>query len=130
MKIVDRKTFLAMPAGAVFQKYEANGFDFGPLSIKGDSLLPNDFFYEEMRCSPGTEEHPLTGDWIDALQRACAHGEDVRIELGTYGRDACFDAAQLFAVWDEGDVRRLIVELEKAITLVRLAGAIGSEPRR
>ncbi len=45
MKIVNRKTFLSLPKGILFSKFEPDVFR--EVEIKGGSL-PNDYFYQDI----------------------------------------------------------------------------------
>ena len=109
MKIVDRKTFIAMPPGTVFSKYEP--CVFGDLLIKGDSL-PNDFCYQQIAdaidCSG-------SGDYEDKLFLSQETGSSLEMDFDCQGRDGCFDEGQLFAVWERGDVKALILRFQQAV---------------
>lgn len=110
MRIVDRDTFLALPNGTVFAKYEP--VVFGPLAVKRESLRGVDFFYSSI-----TDEVDA-GDPFELLER-CDHsqktGENVVMDFNTWGRDGCFNADQLFAVWDCEDVEGLIECLTQSL---------------
>lgn len=112
MKIVDRATFMALPAGTVYQKYEP--CVFGPISIKGETCGTD--FYEvcgidqpDFDGSEGSEDH---FDIIQAIER----GEpSPALRFHTICRDGLFDMGQLFAVWEPDDVRGLIARFEEAL---------------
>lgn len=108
MKIIDRKTFLAMPEGTLFAKYEP--CNFGDLQIKGDSLH-NDFFTQELS---GAIEHNNGMDFSDKLFDAAANGTSLPVDLQCQGRDGLFDDDQLFAVWEAKDVEQLIERIQQA----------------
>lgn len=115
MKIVDRWTFLAMPAGTVFQKYVPCCFE--GLAIKGDSLGFNDFvalWVTESIESTGE------GDYGDQLQLAEETGSSVSPNFNGWGRDGCFDDEQLFAVWEAEDINKLISVLQESLTSAAL----------
>jgi len=116
MRIVDRATFLALPAGTLFAKYET--CMFGPLAIKGESLSP---------CgSPVDFDYATIGDAIeyadiceytallDTLQ-ASNGATSVPMDFETEVRDGLFTVDQLFAVWDRDDVDALIDRLFSAL---------------
>jgi len=113
MKIVDRKTFLAMPAGVVYSKYEP--CCFGPLEIKGDSCGDIDFFSQQIadsvKCG-GSDE------FADILFDAAETGASFALDFEIEGRDGCFDAGQLFAVWESEDVSALVARLQKLMSNV------------
>jgi hypothetical protein len=108
VKIVDRKAFLAMPAGTVFAKYEPHML--GEVQIKGDTVRGIDFFCVDLT----SVEADHGGEWLEQIERAGA-GEDVPLDYDTESRDGLFDADQLFAVWSLDDVRALICRLERTL---------------
>lgn len=116
MRIVDRATFLAMPAGTVYAKYEPYLFDH--LAIKGDTWphgndpIRSDFLYQSVTHSFDRAD---STDFGDVLDRATAGGT-VPMDFDTTARDGLFDEEQLFAVWDRHDVEALITRLRKALT--------------
>lgn len=112
MKIVDRATFLAMPSGTVFAKYEP--CFFGELSIKGDNSGANDW-YDLQLNGPWFEGVTGGETYIDRLieiQDGKPSGELDYAE----GRDALFDDGQLLAVWEKGDVAEVIRLLSDALS--------------
>ncbi len=114
MRIVDRKTFLALPAGTVFAKMALpQVYDIGALCIKGEERGPNDFWV----LDPG---HWWTGcgdsgDWFDGIDAMVA-GSEFEIDIETVVADGLFDAEQLFLVLSREDVRALIGRFEQALT--------------
>ena len=129
MKIVDRKTFLAMPEGTVYckiqfrdptskeQAYSKDGwdssFDIENPSIKGETCSSsNDFF----TCGIG-ELQAKEGDPIDVLQDICEHpGKEVPFEMVS-GRDGLYDDTHVyFAIYSRDEVQEMIDELQKALT--------------
>ncbi len=111
MKIVDRTAFMAMPAGTVFAKYKPCYFE--ELSIKEDST-ESDFYVQDlipMFVSNGGSE-----DWFDTLQAAEDGTPTPPLDYNLIGRDGCFDADQLFAVFERHDVEALIARLNVALT--------------
>lgn len=106
MKVVDRKTFLTLPAGTVFCR--GGKWHFGELSVKGDSLS-NDWSY----WSPGWID---VDDWGDAIPKF-----EEMLETGSShpgntaeGRDGRFDDADLFLVFEKADLEFLISRLQNA----------------
>lgn len=110
MRIVDRDTFLAMPAGTVFAKFSP--MVFGDLQIKAGNCGQLDFFYtsivEAVATSQGT-------DMFDCLRQSMANGQDLPMDFATLSRDGEFDPSQLFAVWSADDVRGLIARLAQTL---------------
>lgn len=111
MKIVDRKTFLAMPAGTVFSKYEP--CFFGELCIKGESLHTNDFLEQQIADSI---ECSGSQDFSDKLNDAAEFGGSLAMDFNCQGRDGCFEGDKvMFAVWERQDVCGLISRLRRAL---------------
>jgi hypothetical protein len=109
MKIVNRKTFLGAPVGTVFTKYQP--CFFGDMRIK-DSSLKNDFCYQEIIGSIDADDPQ---ELMDKLHASEAQGKSVDIDLDCLSRDGYFDDDQLFAVWERGDVEKLIQRLQKCL---------------
>ncbi len=111
MKIVNRKTFLAMPPGTVYAKYVPCVFE--ELCIKGDTLPNgNDWFYQSIADSiksSGSDE------WAHLLDESEADGRELEMDFATEGRDGCFEDDQLFAIWSKADVAQLIGRLNECL---------------
>lgn len=109
MKIVNRETFLKMPPETLFSKYQPCVFE--DLCIKGDSLR-EDFCYQSI-----TDAIVCDGSdsFTDNLSRAEITGESLQMDFECQGRDGCFDSEQLFAVWEEADVKALISRLQRTV---------------
>ncbi len=114
MRIVNRTTFLSLPAGTLFSKYQPHCFD--DLCIKGDTL-GSDFYVQQINDAVDCHDSSEFGDILDTSERT---GESFALDLECESRDGMFDEEQLFAVWDESDVRNLIERLNKAITQTAL----------
>lgn len=110
MKIVNRETFLSLPAGTVFSKYSP--CIFGDLCIKGDTLDHcDDFLYQGI---VDEIEAGGMGEFSMRLESATQHGTELAMNFDQMGRDGCFDADQLFAVWSAVDVMKLVKRLLQA----------------
>ena len=112
MRIVDRATFLAMPAGTVYAKFEP--MIFGDIAIKGESIGDIDFRYSELGNpwfvgDNGSDTHFT---FLEEIQEGAA----MVIDYSTDFRDGLFDADQLFAVWERADVEALIARLQETLT--------------
>lgn len=111
MKIVDRKTFLVLPAGTLFAKFSA--CCFGELQIKGETIpKAGDFFYQD---TASTWEKGCTGSDVWAHRRMDAAGPEMELDFEIQARDGCFDEAQLFSVWSSADVVAFILRLKTAL---------------
>jgi len=112
MRIVDRKTFLAMPAGVVFSKYAPCVFDLW--CLKGDTLAGGgDFFYSEL-VGVWSETAVDSSAWMSELERMAA-GESIKVAALVEMRDGCFDAGQLFAVLELAELDFLRSRVSEAI---------------
>jgi hypothetical protein len=116
MKIVDRKTFLALPAGVVYAKCAPWVFD--GLCIKGDTIYANvnneaiDFFYFGIGAD-SIAAHD-SGEWGELLDASLETGRELAMSFDIQGRDGCFEDDQLFAVFSEQDVKLLIERLSRS----------------
>lgn len=110
MRILNRKQFLAMPAGTLFAKYEPCVFD--ALEIKGDTLPSNDYCYQQI---VGAIKCDSSNEWLDQLEDARNEGKSLEMDFECEGRDGCFDEHQLFAVFEGKDVAALIQRLTHCI---------------
>lgn len=111
MLIVDRKTFMAMPAGTVFAKYEP--CVFGDLSIKEDTIGDIDFCVQEI--IPWFTNTVDFSTWADALEAAANGVPSPPLDYDICGRDGMFEVDQLFAVFERHDVEALIARLTKSL---------------
>lgn len=118
MKIVDRKTFLAMPEETVFAKYATLG-NIGEVCIKGGTWK-NDFWYQPLANSADVND---TGEFIDTMC-AAENGTPFKLDLDCQSRDGLFDADQRFVVWEPEDVKQLVERLQRCVADSANAGEI------
>lgn len=104
MKIVDLKTFRALPEGTIAAKYEP--CVFGDLFVKGETWEV-DFILAYLTNEIDASS---SDDMMDKMDRAEA-GEAVPMSFEEYMRDGLFEDGQLFAVWEKADVEGLIAKL-------------------
>lgn len=105
MKIIDRKTFLAMPAYTLFSKWKP--CSFGPLEIKGETW-GEDYLTQQIADAVECSD---SGDFFDKCCAAAETGESLAMDLDCPGRDGCFDLDQKFAVWEREDILALLENL-------------------
>lgn len=113
MKIVNRNTFLSMPEGTVYSKYEP--IFFGPLCIKGETIHregAGDFWYQNIADAIDSDNQAEMELLMDSAER---NGSSVPLYLHSEFRDGLYDEHQLFAVWEPNDVTALIVRLQEAM---------------
>ena len=104
MRIVNLDTFLDMPGEVLFAKFGRSYFE--ELEIKSGNSGDVDFVTQQVlqvACSS-------SGEMYGILDEAEA-GKPFSLDLDYAGRDGCFDRDQLFAVYEEGDLRQLIERL-------------------
>lgn len=114
MKIVDRKTFLAMPAGTVYAKWGKAGeypkdqdLTYDEVAVKGDTVANVDWV--EMPLLAWPEDCGDSGAWADAMHAAINGKPTAPLDIGDGGsRDGLFDDDQLFAVFERVEVERLV----------------------
>lgn len=122
MKIVDRKTFLALPPNTVYAKYEP--CVFGDLHIKGESWVsphPGDWW--EVSLADAIDFHD-SGQFCEDLERARETGCSLRMDFECETRDGLYDEHQLFAVFEPQDVAALIARLQKCVPITHPVDAL------
>lgn len=112
MKIVDRQTFLGLPAGTIYAKVVTGAYDFGPLEIKGDTVAGVDFYSQRLVGDfKGTAD---TGEWADVFA-SLLQGSEAQPDFDIESRDGLFDQDQQFAVYSQEDATRLVERLQRAV---------------
>lgn len=107
MKIVDRKTFLGLPAGVLYSKYES--FVFDELEIKGESIGSDDFYTQRIAGAVKCDD---SNEFINLLDGAQLNGTSFSLDLNCEDRDGMFDQDQLFAVWEADEIADLISRIK------------------
>lgn len=102
MKIVNLEQFRKYPSGTLYSKYEPCVFN--GLMIKCDTLL-HDFVYQDLI---GNVKAHDSGEYANKLESALETGESLELDFDFAGRDGLFEDDQLFAVYEENDVKQLI----------------------
>lgn len=108
MRIITRDEFIPLPRGTVFSLYQSLG-NIGPPKVKeckGD-WVP-DFCYSDLTDSI---EYQNTDEFVKKMIEYEKSGETFRLDLTTISRDGLYDADQLFAVYDEEDIKALAIRL-------------------
>lgn len=112
MRIVDRKTFLALPAGTVYAKYETGVLD-SP-DIKDETVgFGVDWYFQPL--TPDFEGVTDSLGHHNALLAMQAGAPSPPVDYDVTSRDGYFDQDQLFAVWDRPDLEALIARLQRAL---------------
>jgi hypothetical protein len=118
MKIINRKTFLAMPEGILFSRYQAQGFSFGELCIKAETFshgVVGDFYFQRIASSIRFDN---SDEFFSIVADAHISGNSIPMDFDCQDRDGLFEDGQLFAVWEERDVRMLIDRLMRTLPKV------------
>lgn len=114
MRIVDRATFLAMPAGTLYQKFKP--MYGGELAIKEETLswdgAGRDWYEVSLNLPIASND---SEDWANKMEAAHTQGASLKLDVETMCRDGYFDDDQLFAVWERDDVEALVTRLQKAL---------------
>lgn len=118
MRIVDRKTFLGMPAGTIFAKYTPHVF--GDVRIK-EETIGEDFVVQDL--TPRWEGCDRDMDYFDVMAAMVRGEPSPPVDYDFAGRDGLFDKDQLFAVWEPQDAEALIARLQQALATSRAAAA-------
>jgi len=111
MKIVDLPTFLAMPEGALYAKYEP--CSFGELAIKSDTVASVTWYYQDLLpWFEGASDSDAYFDILDAIE----NGEpSPPLDFDTTTKDGLYETGQRFAVFERRDVEALIARLRRAL---------------
>lgn len=113
MRIVDRKTFLALPAGTLFVKFPAQPIEGqGGVQIKaetvGDDFVSQDLLPWFEGCEDSTK-------WAEIYAGMTKGNASPPVDYNFTERDGLFDSSQLFMVWNIDDAERLVARLHKAL---------------
>jgi hypothetical protein len=121
MKIVDRKTFLAMAEGIIFSRYLAQGFSylapgfpFGELCIKAETFshgVVGDFYFRRIASSIKFDNWD---EYFSIMADAYISGNSIPMDFDCQDRDGFFGDGQLFAIWEEPDIRAFTERLRQA----------------
>ena len=120
MRVVDRKAFLALPAGTIYCKGVPWAFD--SICIKDDSL-GNDWIY----LNPAWASAHDSGEAMDLLEKSLETGSSFACE-DAYGRDGCFDDKEVFLIFEEADLKALRSHIDHALSLVAPAERTNKTP--
>jgi hypothetical protein len=110
MKLVNRGTFLRLPIGTIYSKFEP--CIAGAPQLKDETILNSeetrgiDWFYQDL-VEPNLMENMI--DLISSTGRA---------DLDDAGqRDGCFDEDEFYLIWQPKDLQQLIANLQAAIPI-------------
>lgn len=110
MKIVDLATFLALPPGTLYAKYQP--CVFGELAIKEESMPPTWWLQDLVPWFEGASD---SGAYFDILDTIDAGQPSPPMDFDCTVKDGLYDKEQRFAVFDRPDVEALISRLQRAL---------------
>jgi hypothetical protein len=116
MKIVDRKTFLALPDGTVFRRF-LEGTIQETLEVKGNTTreMTDDFAgdFNTMEVGGRIEmEDPSKSEHV-AAEKAAETGASLPIMFDGWGRDGGYDEEEWYAVYEVQEMAAMIAMLTK-----------------
>lgn len=117
MRIVDRKTFLSLPAGTVYAKWGSEAGDpselfYGEVSVKGETVHED---WVDIPFLSWPEDCSDSMQWADAMEAARNGTPTAPLDIGQGGRDGLFDRKQMFAVYEREEVVRLLALLTSCL---------------
>ncbi|WP_342242624.1 hypothetical protein [Ensifer sp. OTU672] len=113
MRIVDRKTFLTLPAGTFFVKFPAQPIENrGGVQIKG-ATVGDDFVAQD--CLPWFEGCEDSTQWATIYAGMTKGEASPPVDYDVPELDGLLDQDQLFMVWDIDDSERLVGRFQKAL---------------
>ena len=99
MRIVDRKAFLAMPAGTVYATFSDRCRD-GDICIKQDLCGDNDWFYTSFSLGDTLDVEDSDG-LHSAIDAMADKGISVSASFEFVVRDGCFEDDILFIIYEK-----------------------------
>jgi hypothetical protein len=114
MKIVDRATFLAMPAGVAYVKVPERWAPSGGLSFKEDTCRDHEGrAFDWWSLDPAWVDGNDCGECTDRLDEMIDHGASYPMQVAV-GRDGLFDEGDMFMVFEADDLDKLAEAIQKA----------------
>ena len=131
MRIVDRKTFLALPAGTVYAKWGDAGkypkdadLTYQEVAVKGMTVSGVDWVEQPLLACP--EDCNNSDEWSEAMVAAINGTPTAPLRIGDDGgRDGLFDEHQLFAVFERIEVERLVALFQGSLATAYADAALG-----
>lgn len=111
MRILNLEQFMAIEGECVFAKYRPHACE--ALAIKVPWSSTTDFLFQDLD-PVGALNSDGSGDCFDKLTAMVEDSDlDGSIDLQQYQRDGMYDKEQLFIVFSDADVEKLIERLQK-----------------
>jgi hypothetical protein len=104
MKIVNRETFLKLPAGTIYLEYSRH--NFGELCVKEDTYVDsNDFTFRIIAAEVNAQN---LSEELAMFERALEKNESICLDFNCTMRDGKYEEKQLYAIYEEQDIDKLI----------------------
>lgn len=110
MKVVNLKAFLALPKGTIFTKAPLGCHE---LLIKGENHSDGDFWYQSLMNGTGEymDEGLLMDDMGNDINPEDITGNSFDLSVGFEEREVDFDESQLYVVYEQADIMKLMAVL-------------------
>ena len=112
MRIVDRATFMALPAGTLFAEGEPWAFE--PMRFKYETLPSNDWV-ELDPCGVAASSSMTANDYMEDM---LVNGSSYPME-DSCGRNGLFHEKAVFLVFERADLLKLRDMIDEAITVAQ-----------
>lgn len=109
MKIVTRDEFMKLPIGTIWSYYEPSYFRQLNIKVSDKTEWENDFLVNYLI---GAVKHYSSEEFFDNCKEM-KNGESLPVDFWLTGREGLFDDKQLFAIYEDDDVKMLIKRLKK-----------------
>lgn len=116
MRIVDRATFMTLPAGTIFAKIP-EPIIIQEMCVKGDTIFSGEGKAIDWAYMPiANWDSAGSGHWADLYGRMANYGESHPCE-SIYGRDGMFSESDKFLIFERHDLLELRKNIDAAIEL-------------
>ncbi len=115
MKLVDRKTFLALPSGTVYAKYEPCYCQ--DIGVKHSTIGDNDWAYTSVDTISFVDSNSSNELTDGLLSMKVGDSINTEIIMDSAYRDGMFDEEQLFMVYSKEEVQSLIGLLTETLDM-------------
>lgn len=115
MKIVDRKTFLALPAGTVYSKYAPCHCE--EIAIKHSTIADNDWVYTSIDTISFVDSDGSSDLYDTLLAAQVGDSINTDITMDSAYRDGLFDNEQQFMIYSKDDTKKLIDLLTQTLDM-------------
>lgn len=113
MRIVDRKTFLAMPRGTIYHQMQGWTTDSGDMEIKHDTLDSGDYQFASM-TGVQIVDSARSDEWNDRMEQM-ENGASHPAAFDCIDHDGCYEDDQMYLIYERADVEALISKLQDSL---------------